>query len=576
LTEREAYRLVTLTWPARWPAPGPPWRGGPVRPAVAEELPVWDTHWIETLTAALAAVGLVTAWAARRSRRWTRWVIAGGFVAVLIGLAVTAALFVARLPGDEWSYQAWFAASWTTVLAGGAVLVLARGLRRTGAGGGPTGQAWPLGRLAAVAGAAAALDLMTVSNLDLAQKVLLARERAEAGARVVSLLPPPVADRDNAATVYREAFAVLRPRDPATDKKLAKWLGRPGGVDPQDRDVTDFLREREPGLALLRKAAGMPGCRFESDYLHPLRRWAGDSGAFLGAGRLLALDARVRAGRGEPGPALADVAALYGMARHLDEPALLAVLVSTALDWQAGEALTDVVSRTTPTAAELAAVRPGDVSYQRAFRRSVEMENAAFGLPGLLAALEAESLRDWLVVRFVGEGVLGPFTGLEDAARRWVVGTAAYRVFYLAARRQDLQAALALTARWYWEARADWEARDRSPGPGRGGLLAQSLRVPLSRYARDAARADAGHRLAQLTVAAAAFRAATGKLPERADALVPEYLPAVPTDPFSGSPLRARRDGKTLVLYSVGPDGRGDGGGPVPRTDGLVVRLTDR
>jgi len=520
--------------------------------------------WVETLTAALAAVGLVTAWAARRSGRRVRLVLAGGFAAVLVGLAVTAALFVALLPGAWGSYQAWFASSWAAALAAGVVLVLARGLWRTGEAGGPAGRAWNLGRLAAVAGAAAALDVMTVSNLDLAQKIVLARERADAGARVVILLPPPVADRDNAAPVYREAFAVLPPRHPPTGQKVKMWLARPATVDPLDPEVTVFLRDREPGLALLRKAAAMPGCRFEMDYLQPQRQWAGDTTSILAAARLLAQDARVRAARGEPGPALVDVAALYGMARHLDEPALLPVMVAAALDTIAGEALAEVVSRTAPTAAELAVVRPGDVSHQRALRRAVEMERAAFGLPGLATAMEA---REWGPVRV---------TGLREAAVQWAAGTAAYRVFFLAddlaAHREDTAAVLALLARPYWEARADWEARDQAPSGG--GLMAQALRVPVGRYARDAAHVDARHRLAQLALAAASSRAATGALPERVDALVPTYLPAVPADPFSGLPLRSRRDGKVLILYSVGPDGR-DHGGAV-RSDDVTMRVSDR
>jgi hypothetical protein len=52
-----------------------------------------------------------------------------------------------------------------------------------------------------------------------------------------------------------------------------------------------------------------------------------------------------------------------------------------------------------------------------------------------------------------------------------------------------------------------------------------------------------------------------GNYPTTLTALVPAYLPAVPLDPVDGKPLRYRpnADG-TFLLYSIGPNGRDDGG----------------
>jgi hypothetical protein len=55
------------------------------------------------------------------------------------------------------------------------------------------------------------------------------------------------------------------------------------------------------------------------------------------------------------------------------------------------------------------------------------------------------------------------------------------------------------------------------------------------------------------------------KLPEYLDQLVPEFLPAVPLDPFDGRPLRYSPTGEGYVLYSVGPDKLDDGGRPNQR-----------
>ena len=53
-----------------------------------------------------------------------------------------------------------------------------------------------------------------------------------------------------------------------------------------------------------------------------------------------------------------------------------------------------------------------------------------------------------------------------------------------------------------------------------------------------------------------------GKLPSALAELVPQYLAAVPTDPFDGKPLRFRPLAKGFVVYSLGEDGDDDGGRP--------------
>jgi len=66
--------------------------------------------------------------------------------------------------------------------------------------------------------------------------------------------------------------------------------------------------------------------------------------------------------------------------------------------------------------------------------------------------------------------------------------------------------------------------------------------------------------LAILAMALAAYRAERGCYPPVLSDLVPEYVPAIPADIFSESPLIYRLEGDDYVLYSVGPNGRDDGG----------------
>jgi hypothetical protein len=55
-----------------------------------------------------------------------------------------------------------------------------------------------------------------------------------------------------------------------------------------------------------------------------------------------------------------------------------------------------------------------------------------------------------------------------------------------------------------------------------------------------------------------AFKLKTGRLPAALDELVPEYLPSVPLDDFSGKAIRYSPEKK--ILYSVGKDLQGVGG----------------
>ncbi len=81
---------------------------------------------------------------------------------------------------------------------------------------------------------------------------------------------------------------------------------------------------------------------------------------------------------------------------------------------------------------------------------------------------------------------------------------------------------------------------------------------------------DAYTPLQEVAAAIAHYRVEhDGRYPPSLDAVVPGYLDAVPVDPFTGVPLRYRVDdgGRAVTIWSVGPDGRDDGGGP--RTEGV-------
>jgi hypothetical protein len=70
--------------------------------------------------------------------------------------------------------------------------------------------------------------------------------------------------------------------------------------------------------------------------------------------------------------------------------------------------------------------------------------------------------------------------------------------------------------------------------------------------------------LAMTALAVERFRHAQGRLPADLKELTPQFLEAVPTDPFDGAPLRYRRLARGYVIYSVGSDRHDDGGREAP------------
>jgi hypothetical protein len=106
-------------------------------------------------------------------------------------------------------------------------------------------------------------------------------------------------------------------------------------------------------------------------------------------------------------------------------------------------------------------------------------------------------------------------------------------------------------------------------------LLSDALWV-----ARFAETDQARLRATIAALAAERFRLARGRWPDSLDELVPSLLARVPDDPFARGPIRLRRLKDGLFVYTVGWDGKDDGGAYDPRDwigrgGDLGVRLWD-
>ena len=71
---------------------------------------------------------------------------------------------------------------------------------------------------------------------------------------------------------------------------------------------------------------------------------------------------------------------------------------------------------------------------------------------------------------------------------------------------------------------------------------------------------NTSHRLTLLQLALRRYELAHGGLPERLEDLVPQFLPAVPLDPFDHADGSIRWIREKALIYSVGLNYKDDGG----------------
>jgi hypothetical protein len=112
---------------------------------------------------------------------------------------------------------------------------------------------------------------------------------------------------------------------------------------------------------------------------------------------------------------------------------------------------------------------------------------------------------------------------------------------------------------WPAQLDTDWPGAPRSP--------INNILVP--EYSRAVYRQVATvalNRILETQLALHAYNLDHGTYPASLEALVPAYLPAVPKDPFSKNSLlryKAKSNGRSYLLYSIGPDAIDNGGSPM-------------
>jgi hypothetical protein len=384
---------------------------------------------------------------------------------------------------------------------------------------------------------------------------------------------PPPAPNPNAFDTYRAAAALLPvggEPDAFYDWLVALAKGDTPGAAALLHEVRYDLGKRAAALAKMHEAAGQ-------EYVAP--REAGpppdfpESASYRRLARLGAIAARLALESGNCRAAMSEIEDVYALGVQVSRGGeLIDMLLGAAIvaisQGQSTEAL--LSGRVAPDVLRAHAARIrylrsrvdslARITHKGAMRTLAQLDSVLRpgASPADVGPGAASEPRPSLVERLRGHFVSSDL----PKSREWIEDRYARLV-------EELDKPIA-------ESRfREVAGRTQADAEARNDRVAQDLvkhMVPVQIQARDKWAAMVTYLAADETIACLeAYRKERGSYPASLDQLVPDYLPDVPEDPWTGSPLIYRLSSERYTLYATGPNCVDDGGA----TDGRGLMEPD-
>jgi len=316
----------------------------------------------------------------------------------------------------------------------------------------------------------------------------------------------------------------------------------PAGTEwEQLQAASEFLDQNAEALSLIRDAADAGGCaRFPVDFrdgIQALLPYAQNSRA---VSRLLMLDAHVASHNGDSGRALADVKGMFRLAAAFQtEPAMVSQMVRMAIISAGCGVVADLLPGVEWTDTQLA-------SLQEYLRSADLLQTSRIGIIGERAICLDEIAR--------------------TAPRLTAQSNASLALKFFAKSLEGLDQGWAGAI----QAQRDVSQEMRQNAAGifnRIRHFAVLLLMPAQeQFTIAGARTAASQRCAICLIAAKRYFLQNGQYPSRLEDISIElFTPGIQSssdtiDPFTGTPLKYQLTAEQLVIYSVGSDGKDDGG----------------
>lgn len=273
-----------------------------------------------------------------------------------------------------------------------------------------------------------------------------------------------------------------------------------------------------------------------------------------GLARVLALQAQIEAVKGDwNGAMTSDMDAIQiGETMPRGGP-LIGMLVGVACQaigrrpaWQVVDHLNASQART--AAHRLEQIRSAHVLYAETLQ-----EQKWVGQAGLLELMQR---RDW--PSDVGTYIVSDDFGQSDWQKQ-----VAFQRIRLTGKRTIMANYMRYMNQLIADAKQPYATHPADP-PTPSDLFNQLTFMDFSKVRVREVNANTENALLLVTLALRAYKLEHGAYPVTLSALAPQYLKAIPDDPFALSgPLHYKNIGSKYLLYSVGPDGKDDGGKPI-------------
>jgi Bacterial type II secretion system protein G. len=383
---------------------------------------------------------------------------------------------------------------------------------------------------------------------------------------------PAVPDNKNAALVMTQAFALVGDYSDSRSNEIANFKipSRGQSLTPEQKKLlSGYAEMNSDAFAKMREAIKLPESRYPLDYT------PGPDTLLPHLGKLKKLAVIVRyksfleSESGDTTNAVFDIENLCGMSQTLDqEPDMIAQLVRIALIAIAENSLEHSFNLSSLNESELAGLAS---AFSQAEKTNL-MRKALIGELALNAPVfQLVRSRPKSAVELVeGAQQVGGFS--THTLDFWLIREPGFFratgfwdrdfLFYL----NTLETNIALDnfpPPKSLVAADNFKKVDETVGR-KNYYLSKMFLGALSSAITKEASSFACLRTSIAAIAVERFRLAHGRLPENLNELVPQFLSAMPLDPFDGQPLRYHRLAKGYVIYSVGQDGHDDGGREKP------------